>query len=77
MDPATDDVVVHEWLKKAILLLFALRAMETIEAGPFEYADKLPLKHGLRRRAACAWCPGPRPAGAPTWRREWCSCPAT
>ena len=36
--------VVHEWLKRAILLLFRLRAIETIEAGPFEYADKLPLK---------------------------------
>ena len=40
-------VVVHEWLKKAILLLFRLRAIETIEVGPFEYADRLPLKHGL------------------------------
>jgi len=38
------DVVVHEWLKRAILLLFRLRSMETIEVGPFEYADKLPLK---------------------------------
>ena len=26
-------------------LLFSLRGMETIEHGPFEYADKLPLKH--------------------------------
>lgn len=42
--------VVHEWLKKAILLLFRLRAMETIEAGPFEYADKLPLKHDFAER---------------------------
>jgi 2,3,4,5-tetrahydropyridine-2-carboxylate N-succinyltransferase len=39
-------VVVHEWLKLAILLLFRLSAMETIELGPFEYADKIPLKHG-------------------------------
>jgi 2,3,4,5-tetrahydropyridine-2-carboxylate N-succinyltransferase len=44
VDPATDEVVVHQWLKQAILLLFRLRSMETIEAGPFEYADKLPLK---------------------------------
>jgi 2,3,4,5-tetrahydropyridine-2,6-dicarboxylate N-succinyltransferase len=36
---------VHEWLKKSILLLFLVRGMETIEHGPFEYADKLPLKH--------------------------------
>jgi 2,3,4,5-tetrahydropyridine-2-carboxylate N-succinyltransferase len=47
VDPATDEVVVHEWLKKSILLLFSLRGMETIEHGPFEYADKLPLKHGF------------------------------
>jgi len=45
VDPTTDEVVVHEWLKKAILLLFSLRGVETVEHGPFEYADKLPLKH--------------------------------
>jgi 2,3,4,5-tetrahydropyridine-2-carboxylate N-succinyltransferase len=39
-------VVVHEWLKQAILLLFRLSAMETVEVGPFEYHDKLPLKRG-------------------------------
>ena len=47
VDAATDEVVVHEWLKKSILMLFSLRGMETIETGPFEYADKLPLKHGF------------------------------
>ena len=41
------DVVVHEWLKRAILLLFRVSEMTTIEAPPFEYHDKLPLKHGL------------------------------
>lgn len=44
VDPTTDQVVVHQWLKQAILLLFRLRSIETIEAGPFEFADKLPLK---------------------------------
>ncbi len=44
VDGATDQVVVHQWLKQAILLLFRLRAMETVEVGPFEFADKLPLK---------------------------------
>ena len=39
------DVVVHEWLKYAVLLLFRLSKMETIELGPFEYVDKIPLKH--------------------------------
>ena len=38
------EVVVHEWLKQAILLLFRLSRMETTELGPFEYADKIPLK---------------------------------
>lgn len=38
------DVVVHDWAKRAVLLLFRLSDMETIEVGPFEYADKLPLK---------------------------------
>ncbi len=38
------DVVVHEWLKQAILLLFKLSEMSTIELGPFEFADKIPLK---------------------------------
>ncbi len=39
-----DRVVVHEWLKHAILLLFKVQQMETVEAGPFEYLDRLPLK---------------------------------
>lgn len=39
-----DEVVVYSWLMRAILLLFRLSAMETIELGPFEYADKIPLK---------------------------------
>jgi 2,3,4,5-tetrahydropyridine-2-carboxylate N-succinyltransferase len=44
------EVVVHEWVKQAILLLFRLRGLEKYEAGPFEYLDKLELKgdYGLR-----------------------------
>jgi len=41
-----EEVVVHQWLKQAILLLFRMSAMETIELGPFEFADKIPLKRG-------------------------------
>jgi len=44
-DQVTRVVSVNLWLKYAILLLFKLSAMETIELGPFEYADKIPLKH--------------------------------
>ena len=46
VDAATGEVVVHSWLKTAILLLFRLRAMETTEVGPYEFHDKLPLKTG-------------------------------
>jgi len=46
IDPGTGDVVVHVWLKQAILLLFRLSAMTTTELGPFEYADRIPLKKG-------------------------------
>jgi 2,3,4,5-tetrahydropyridine-2-carboxylate N-succinyltransferase len=41
---AGERVVVYDWLKQAILLLFRISKMETIELGPFEYADKIPLK---------------------------------
>ena len=37
---------VNEWAKKAILLSFRTRGMETIEVGPHEYHDKMPLKTG-------------------------------
>src|ERR671933_2024294 len=47
VDAAADTVVVNVWVKQAILLLFRLTAMETIELGPFEYADRIPLKHGF------------------------------
>lgn len=45
LDRESDSVIVHEWLKEAILLLFRLRAIATTEVGPFEYADRLELKH--------------------------------
>jgi len=35
---------VNEWVKKAILLFFRSQKMELIEAGPFRYYDKIPLK---------------------------------
>jgi 2,3,4,5-tetrahydropyridine-2-carboxylate N-succinyltransferase len=44
------EVVVHEWVKKAILLLFRLRGLERSEVGPFEYLDKLELKRDYERR---------------------------
>ncbi len=44
------EVVVHEWVRQAILLLFRLRGLERVEVGPFEYLDKLELKHDYERR---------------------------
>jgi len=37
----------HEWIKKAILLYFPIQEMQTIEVGPFEFHDKIPLKSGF------------------------------
>ncbi len=41
-----DGVVVHSWLREAILLYFLISEIEVCELGPFEYADKIPLKRG-------------------------------
>ncbi|MEI7592816.1 MAG: 2,3,4,5-tetrahydropyridine-2,6-dicarboxylate N-succinyltransferase [Actinomycetes bacterium] len=46
---ADGSVVVHEWLKLAILLYFRQSEMATSEFGPFEYADKIPLKHNYQQ----------------------------
>lgn len=44
---------VHDWIKKAIVLYFPMRGMQTITLPPFEFHDKIPLKkdfaaHGVR-----------------------------
>ena len=35
---------VNDWVKKAVVLYFPIRQMETIEVGPFEFHDKMELK---------------------------------
>ncbi len=35
---------VNDWVKKAVVLYFPIAEMETIEVGPYEYHDKIPLK---------------------------------
>jgi 2,3,4,5-tetrahydropyridine-2-carboxylate N-succinyltransferase len=37
----------HAWVKQAVLLYFALTKMEVTRAGPLEFHDKIPTKHGL------------------------------
>ncbi|HTZ86969.1 MAG TPA: 2,3,4,5-tetrahydropyridine-2,6-dicarboxylate N-succinyltransferase [Solirubrobacteraceae bacterium] len=41
---ASGEVEVHEWLKRAIVLLFRVCPMEHTEAGPMLFADRLPPK---------------------------------
>ncbi|HDJ32995.1 MAG TPA: 2,3,4,5-tetrahydropyridine-2,6-dicarboxylate N-succinyltransferase [Bacteroidetes bacterium] len=45
-EPGSNGWTVNQWIKKAVLLYFPARKMETVEAGPFEYHDKIPLKKG-------------------------------
>jgi len=35
---------VNEWVKKAVVMYFPIREMETMEVGPFEFHDKMALK---------------------------------
>lgn len=39
---------VNEWVKKAVVMYFPIRQMETIEVGPFEFHDKMALKTGYK-----------------------------
>lgn len=41
---------VNEWIKQAIVLYFPIRKMTTIEAGPFEFHDKIPLKSSFAKK---------------------------
>jgi len=49
---------VNTWLKEAILLYFRLREMSTFEVGPFEFHDKIPLKHNLASQQVRVVPPG-------------------
>ena len=43
-EPTADGWQVNEWVKKAVVMYFPIRKMETIEVGPFEFHDKMKLK---------------------------------
>jgi len=47
-EPLGRDWKVNEWVKKAVILYFPIRQMETSHAGPLEYHDKIDLKQGYR-----------------------------
>lgn len=40
--------ITHEWVKKAILLYFAIRPMEEMQAGPMTFYDRIPLKKNYK-----------------------------
>lgn len=41
--------IVNDWIKKAVILYFPIQKMEIIEAGPFEFYDKISLKTGYKK----------------------------
>jgi 2,3,4,5-tetrahydropyridine-2-carboxylate N-succinyltransferase len=43
-EPLAEGWQVNEWVKKAVVMYFPIRQMETIEVGPFEFHDKMALK---------------------------------
>lgn len=49
-EPIADGWQVNEWVKKAVVLYFPIQKMETLEAGIFEYHDKIPLKRNFAAR---------------------------
>lgn len=63
-EPSDEGWKVNDWVKKAVILYFPTQKMETIEVGPFEFYDKIPLKknyetlgvrvvpHAIARRGA-------------------------
>jgi 2,3,4,5-tetrahydropyridine-2,6-dicarboxylate N-succinyltransferase len=47
-EPGENGWIVNQWIKKAVILYFPIRKMETIEIGPFEFHDKIPLKRNYK-----------------------------
>lgn len=49
-EPTATGWQINEWVKKAVVLYFPIQKMETLEAGIFEYHDKMPLKRGYAEK---------------------------
>ncbi len=43
-EPGPDGWTVNQWVKKAVILYFPVMEMRVMEAGPFVFHDKIPLK---------------------------------
>ena len=50
--------IVHDWIKKAILMYFGISQMETHQLGPYEFYDKIPLKTNLASQGVRVVPPG-------------------
>ena len=48
----------NAWVMKAISLYFTVAEMETVQAGPFEYHDKIPTKRNLAQAGVRVVPPG-------------------
>ena len=49
-EPIENGWQVNEWVKKAVVMYFPIQTMETIEVGPFEFHDKIPLKKDYKAK---------------------------
>ena len=49
-EPTATGWQINEWVKKAVVLYFPIQKMEVLEAGIFEYHDKIPLKRGYQQK---------------------------
>ena len=49
-EPTPTGWKVNEWIKKAVILYFPIQKMETVEVGPLEFHDKIPLKHHYQEK---------------------------
>ena len=49
-EPHGKEWLVNQWVKKAVMLYFPIQKMKTIEVGPFEFHDKIPLKTGYKAK---------------------------
>lgn len=49
-EPVENGWQVNEWVKKGVVLYFPIQKMKTIEAGPLEFHDKIPLKKGYAEK---------------------------
>jgi len=49
-EPTPNGWQINEWVKKGVVLYFPIQKMEVLEAGIFEYHDKIPLKRGYQEK---------------------------